>query len=117
MTSILNNWNTLTSRQATCLFATPNTKQSFSIDLVNIPKIPINTITETPNLPQKDINNKESARTIIGSEPFPDSIFEKLTIENLKAEIISSLESTNYFLFQKELNTLKEKCEKLIQHS
>ena len=117
MTSILNNWNTLTSRQTTCLFATPNTKQSFSIDLVNISKIPINTITETPNLPQKYINNKESARRIIGSEPFADSIFEKLTIENLKAEIISFLESTNYFLFQKELNTLKEKCEKLIQNS
>ena len=36
-------------------FATPNTKQSSSIESVNTPRNPINNIPETLNLPQKDI--------------------------------------------------------------
>ena len=35
----------------------------------------------------------------------------------LKTEIISSVESIISTLFQKELNTLKDKCEKLMQNS
>ena len=51
------------------------------------------------------------------SQTLNDNISEKMKIENLKTEIISSLESTNSSLFQKELNTMKVKCEKLIQNS
>ena len=40
-----------------------------------------------------------------------------MKIESLKTEIISSLESTISSLFQKELNTMNDKCEKLIQNS
>ena len=79
-----------------------NTKQSFSIDLV---------------IHHKEINSKESVRRIVGSETFIDNPSEKMEIESLKTEIISSLESTISFLFQKELNTLKDKCEKLMQNS
>ena len=48
------------------------------------------------------------------SQSFNDNKSEKLKIECLKNEIISSLESTIFSLFQKELNTIKDKCEKLI---
>ena len=75
-------------------FATPNTKQSSSIESVNTPRNPINNIPETPNLHQKDINSKESIRIIIESQTFNDDISEKMKIESLKSEIISSLEST-----------------------
>ena len=51
------------------------------------------------------------------SQTFNDNKSEKLKIESLKNEIISSLESTIFSLFQKELNTIKDKCEKLIQNS
>ena len=51
------------------------------------------------------------------SQTLNDNISEKMKIENLKTEIISSLESTNSSLFQKELNTMKVKREKLIQNS
>ena len=37
------------------------------------------------------------------SQTLNDNISEKMKIENLKTEIISSLESTNSSLFQKEL--------------
>ena len=60
--SILNNWNILTSDLS---FATPNTRQSSSIESVNTPRKSINNISETPNLPQKDINSKESNRRIM----------------------------------------------------
>ena len=40
-----------------------------------------------------------------------------MKIENLKTEIISSLESAISFLFLKELNKLKDKCGKLMQNS
>ena len=40
-----------------------------------------------------------------------------MKIESLKTEIISSFESTISSLFQKELNTMKDKCEKLIRNS
>ena len=89
-------------------FATPNTKQSSSIESVNTPRNPINNIPETLNLPQKDINSKESVRRIMESQTFNDNISEKMKIESLKTEIISSLESTISALFQKELNTMKE---------
>ena len=56
-------------------------------------------------------------RGIIGSEKLNDNISEKLKIENLETEIISSLESTISFLFQKKLNISKDKCEKLMQNS
>ena len=46
-------------------FATPNTKNSSLIESMNIPKHPINKIPETSNLPQKDINCKESVSRII----------------------------------------------------
>ena len=98
-------------------FATPNTKQSSSIEPVNIPRKPINNIPETPNLPQKDINSKESVRRIMESQTFNDNISEKMKIESLKTQIISSLESTISSLFQKELNRMKDKCKKLIQNS
>ena len=65
-------------------FATPNTEQSSSIESVNTPRHPINNIPETPNLPQKDINSKESVRRIIESETFNDSISEKMKVETLK---------------------------------
>ena len=62
-------------------FATHNTKQS-PIDLVNTPRNPINTIPETPSLPQKDINSKESVRRIIESKKFNDNKSEKMKIES-----------------------------------
>ena len=98
-------------------FATPNTKQSFSIRSVNTPRKLISSKPETPNLPQKDINSKESVRRIMESQTFSDNISEKMKFESLKTEIISSLESIISSLFQKELNTVKDKCEKLIQNS
>ena len=63
-------------------FTTHNTKQSPSIDLVNTPRNPINTIPETPSLPQKDINSKESVRRIIESKKFNDNKSEKMKIES-----------------------------------
>ena len=98
-------------------FAAPNTKQSSSIDLVNTPNNPISIIPETPNLPQKDINGKESVRTIIESEALIDNIFKNMKIENLKTEMISSFESTISLLCQKELNILKDTCAKIMQKS
>ena len=98
-------------------FTTPNTKQSSSIESVNTPRKSTNNIPETPNLPQKDTNSKESVRRIMESQTFNDNISEKMKIESLKTEIMSSLESTISSLFQKELNTMKDKCEKLIQNS
>ena len=92
-------------------FATPNTKHPSSIESLNTSRKPINNISETPNLPQKDINSKESVRRIMESQTFSDNISEKMKIESLKTEIISSLESTISSLFQKELNTMKDKCE------
>ena len=73
-------------------FATPNTKQSSSFDLINTPKNPIHTPPETPNLPQKDIHGKESVRRTIKSGTLTANMFEEMKIENLKTEIISSLE-------------------------
>ena len=98
-------------------FATPNTKQSSSTESVNTPRKVINNIPETPNLPQKDINSKESVIIIMESQTFNYNISEKMETESLKTEIISSLESTISSLFQKELNTMKDTCEKLIQNS
>ena len=40
-----------------------------------------------------------------------------MKIESLQTEIISSLESGTSFFFQKQLNTLKDKCKKLMQNS
>ena len=51
------------------------------------------------------------------SQTFNDNISEKMKTESLKTEIISSLESAISSLFKKELNTMKDKCEKLIQNS
>ena len=52
------------------------------------------------------------------SQTFNDNISEKkMKIESLKTEIISSLESIISSLFQEEFNTMKDKCEKLIQNS
>ena len=45
------------------------------------------------------------------------NISGKMKIESLKTKIISSLESTISSLFQKELNAIKDKCEKLPQNS
>ena len=84
---------------------------------MNTPRKPISNIPETPNLPQKDINSKESVRRIMESQIFNDNISEKMKTESLKTEIISSLESTISSLLQRELNTMKDKCEKLIQNS
>ena len=84
---------------------------------MNTPRKPTNNIPETPNLPQKDINSKESVRRIMESQTFNDNISEKMKIESVKTDTISSLESTISSLFQKELNTMKGKCEKLIRNS
>ena len=48
-------------------FATPNTKQSSSIESMNTSRKFINNIPETPNLPKKGVNSKESVRRIIES--------------------------------------------------
>ena len=58
-------------------FATANTKQSSSIESVNIARKPTNNIPETPNLPQKDINSKESVRRIMESQTFNDIYLKK----------------------------------------
>ena len=87
-----------------------------SIESVNTPRKTINNIPETPNLPQKDINSKESVRRIMESQTFNENISEKMKTESLKTEIISSLESTISSLFQKELKIMKDKCEKFIQN-
>ena len=73
-------------------FATPNTKQSSSIESVNMPRKIINSIPENPNLLPKDIDSKESVRRSIESQTFNDNISKKMKIESLKNEIISSLE-------------------------
>ena len=73
-------------------FATPNTKQSSSIQSVNTPRKPIKNIPETPNLPQKDIDSKESVRKVMESETSNDKISEKMKIESLKTMVSSSLQ-------------------------
>ena len=57
-----------------------------------MPRKIISSIPETPNLPQKDIDSKESVRRSIESQTFNDKLSEKMKIESLKTEIISSLE-------------------------
>ena len=73
-------------------FATPNTKQSSSIQSVNTPRKPIKNIPETRNLPQKDIDSKESVRKVMESETSNDKISEKMKIESLKTMVSSSLQ-------------------------
>ena len=51
------------------------------------------------------------------SRTFTGNIFEKIKIANFQAEIISSLEAAISFLVHKELKTMNDKCEKLIQNS
>ena len=80
LNSILTNWNTLTTQQENYL--SPHLILNSSIDLVNKSRKSTNTIPETPNLPQKDINGDES----IELETFTDNVFEKMKIENLKTE-------------------------------
>ena len=95
--------------------ATHTTKQSSFIESVNTQKNSINNIPETylkkilvaKNLSEELLNQKHSMTTYL----------KKMKIESLKAEIIFSLESTISFLFQEELNTLKDKCEKLMQNT
>ena len=82
-----------------------------------MPRKIISSIPETPNLPQKDIDSKESVRRSIESQTFNDKLSEKMKIESLKTEIISSLESTSSSLFQNKLNILKDQFEKLMQNS
>ena len=92
--------------------ATHTTKQSSFVESVNKQKNSINKIPETylkkilvaKNLSEELLNQKHSMTTYL----------KKMKIESLKAEIIFSLESTISFLFQEELNTLKDKCEKLM---
>ena len=73
-------------------FATPNTKQSSSIQSVNTPRKPTKNIPETPNLPQMDIDSKESVRKVMESETSNDKISEKMKIESLKTMVSSSLQ-------------------------
>ena len=73
-------------------FATPNTKQSSSIQSVNTPRKPTKNIPETPNLPQMDIDSKESVRKVMESETSNDKIPEKMKIESLKTMVSSSLQ-------------------------
>ena len=54
---------------------------------------------------------------MIESQTFDDNISEKMKIESLKTEINFPLESTVSSLFQKELNVMKDKCEKLLRSS
>ena len=97
-------------------FATPNTKQLSSTGLMNTPRNSINTLPESPYLPQKDINAKESVRKNMVSETFTDNMSD-MKIENRKTEIISSMQPTISFLCQKEFNTLKDNYRKLMQKS
>ena len=93
-------------------FAIPNTKQSSSIGSKKMPRKIINNILETPNLPQKDIDSKESVRRSIEAQTFNDNISEKMKIESLKTEIISSLESTIYSNCICQIDNLRKEIEK-----
>ena len=87
---------------------------------MNTPRNPVKTIPETQNLPLniflylppnlplkvKDVYSKKSVKRIIDSETFNHSVSKKMKIESLKTEIITFLESTISFLFQKEKITL-----------
>ena len=77
-----------------------------------MPRKIINNIPETPNLPPKDIDSKESVRRSIESQTFNDNISKKMKIESLKAEIISSLESTIYSNCICQIDNLRTKIEK-----
>ena len=90
----------------------PNTKQSSSIESVNMPRKIINNIPETSNLPPKDIDSKESVRRSIESQTFNYNISKKMKIESLKIEIISSLESTIYLNCICQIDNLRKKNEK-----
>ena len=72
----------------------------------------INNIPETPNLPQKDIDSKESVRRSIESQTFNDNISKKMKIESLKNEIISALESIIYSNCICQVDNLRKKNEK-----
>ena len=77
-----------------------------------MPRKIIHYIPETPNLPQKDIDSKESVRRSIESQSFNDNLSEKMKIESLKTEIISSLESIIYSNCICQVDNLKKKNEK-----
>ena len=77
-----------------------------------MPRKIINNILETPNLPQKDIDSKESVRRSIEAQTFNDNISEKMKIESLKTEIISSLESTIYSNCICQIDNLRKEIEK-----
>ena len=79
-------------------FATPNTKQSSSIESVNTPRHPINNIPETSNLPQKDINSKESVRKIIESEIFNGNILQKIRPFIINYSFIITRLHRNFFV-------------------
>ena len=115
--SILNRWNILTSRQVTCLLPQLILSSHLPLNLrihQDIPSITkqrlpiyLKKISIAKGLSEESSNHKNAIRTYL----------KKKKIESLKTEIISSLESTFSSLFQKELNTLKDKCEKLTQNS
>ena len=117
----MSNCNILTSWQATCLLSHLILNSHLPLNpWINQDILPIR-YQRLPYYQKKflkgDINSKECVRRIVESETFSDNIYEKN--ENLKLKnwsIISSLESTISSLFQKVLNTLKDKCEKLMQN-
>ena len=61
-----------------------------------MPRYPINNIPATPNLPQKDINSKESVRRIIETQASNDNVSEKMKIEILTKMISSTVDPRFY---------------------
>ena len=107
--------NTLTSRKKTCLL--PDLMPVLFHWSREYSSKSHHYHTRDSQFSSKNINDKKSVTRIFESEIFTKDIFEITEIENLKTEIISPLETTVSIFFQKELNTLKDKCEKLKQNS
>ena len=71
----------------------------------------------TPNITSKKVLTPSRLNTVNESETFTDDMFEKTRTLNFKKEIVSELQLILKFDFDKELQSFKNKCEKLASKS
>ena len=71
----------------------------------------------TPNITSKKVLTPSRLNTVNESETFIDDMFEKTRTLNLKKEIVSELQLILKSDFDKDLQSFKNKCEKLASKS
>ena len=71
----------------------------------------------TPNITSKKVSTPSRLNTVNESETFIDDMFENTRTLNLKKEIVSELQLILKSDFDKELQSFKNKCEKLASKS